>query len=258
MEFPDIMRSIPFVLLLLALALETEAQKNVVKTRVFSPLVGQYQLVYERVVFPNLSFQMSAGITVRSPDKSRRSEQNGKIYTIELMKETGFVLRPEVRYYFKGQAPERTFIGGFARFRQKNKRYEDTSKDNNGTQGIDQDLSYVHRQNISEFGVLLGYQWLLNSKWISKRSNGRLSLEIFAGPTLKLADIENIYDTEALNKAPKRLSLFYEKVGDRLYDKKFSNFLPLPLGFPFVSFPFVSIEGYSFGVHAGFHISYAF
>ncbi len=231
------MRSIPFVLLLLVLALETEAQKkNVVKTTLWSLLGGQYRLAYERVVFPNLSFQISAGIIVLKQPESERNPPTGggKSYNIELGNQNGFILIPEVRYYFKGQAPEKIFIGGFARFRQKNTQYEDTSDVINGTQGIDQNLSYVLRRNVSGMGVHLGYQWI---------SKSGLSLEIFAGPAYKSITFENIYDKEALNKASTHPR--YEKEGDELIDQKLSGRK-------------LEKDKYGLSPHAGFHISYAF
>ncbi len=230
------MRSIPFILLLLVLALETEAQKNVVKTTLFSLLGGgQYQLAYERVVFPNLSFQISAGIIIEgSQGDGLGFLKDKKLYTADLVKKNGFILIPEVRYYFKGQAPEKIFIGGFARFRQINKQYEDTSDDaSNGTQDIDQDLSYVYKRNTSGIGVHLGYQWI---------SKSGLSLEIFAGPAFKSTTFENIYDKEALNKASTHPR--YEKEGDELYRQKFGEE--------------PEKDRYGPGLHAGFHISYAF
>ncbi len=229
------MRSIPFILLLLALALETEAQKNVVKTNLFSLLWGQKQLAYERVVFPNLSFQILAGIIERQGEAhTTPTIRDGKNYSSELVKQNGFILIPEVRYYFKEQAPEKIFIGGFARFRQNNRHYEDTSENtSNGTQGIDQNLSYVYRRNISGIGVHLGYQWI---------SKSGLSLEIFAGPAYKSTNFENIYDKEALNKASTHPH--YEKEGDELYYQKFGGVLKK--------------DRYGPDLHAGFHISYAF
>ncbi len=237
------MRSIPFILLLLVLALETEAQKkNVVKTDLFSLLWGQHQLAYERVVLPNLSFQILVGIIERQFNEEYASMfTSGKSCMSELVKQNGFILIPEVRYYFKGQAPEKIFIGGFARFRQKNKHYENTSKDaSNVTQGIGRDLSYVYRRvyrrNVSGMGVHLGYQWI---------SKIGLSLEIFAGPAFKYITFENIYDNEALNKASNKALTYplYEKEDDESCQKYGEG---------------PEKDRYGPRFNAGFHISYAF
>lgn len=220
-------RLILFVVLFGTSNLIAQEEKNVIKANVISPLFGQYQLAYERVLIPELSVQLSAGIL------SGKNEGNtlisGTEYSYE-NKRSGFIAIPEVRYYPWGRAPKNFFISGFGRLHMANNKLTDQGS---GTTGIEQSLSRERVVTTIGGGSALGFQWI---------SSGGFSFDIFAGAHYKSRSVKTTYETAALNNASTNSD--FDSVGDELFNQKYINF---------------SLDDKSgWRLRFGFHFGYAF
>lgn len=213
--------------LLTASTLKAQEEKNVIKTDIISPLFGRYQLAYERVLAPNLSVQLSAGVLFRKIEGSTIIGGTDYSYT---NKNSGFIAIPEVRYYPWGRAPRNFFISGFGRVRMANNNLTDQGT---GTTGIVQDLSRNRAVTTIGGGSAIGFQWI---------SSGGFSFDIFAGAHYKSRTTKTTYDTEALND-PSTDSDF-DSIGDELFSQKYLDF---------------KLDDKSgWGLRFGFHFGYAF
>ncbi len=198
-----------------------DIRKHVLKTNLLGYLAGQYQLAYEQAITDNVSLQMSAGFL--SGGSNTRNYENNR---------TGFILIPEARYYFSGEAPRRFYIGAFARYRQANNNLTDNNWTSGGT-GLDQNLSRTRKVNSIGGGAILGYQAI---------TRGGFTFDIYAGPQYKSRSYNTSYDNNALNAAPTNSG--FETVGDELFSEKYTDF---KVG-----------EKEGMGLRFGFQFGYAF
>jgi hypothetical protein len=153
--------------LLVAFAAEAQENTHVVKTNPLGFFAGQYQIGYEHRLTDNISVQVVPGIISRSltlttTDSTGTTQELG-----ELSSTRGFIVIPEVRYYFGGNACEGLYLGVAGRFRKVSNYSGDEKwreRSANGVAGV------------------LGYQW----------TNGEGAMvDIFVGPQYKKAT-ENI------------------------------------------------------------------
>lgn len=175
--------------------------KHIIKTNVLGYFAGQYQLAYEHAINNNFSAQLSAGFLTGSGSATGYETNR-----------TGFILIPEVRYYFGGNAPERLYVGAFARYRHASNKLTDENFTNGGT-GTNQDLSRKRKVNSVGGGMILGYQVIAGRGF---------TFDIFAGPQYKSRSQNTVYNTDALNEAA--TSSGYDNMGDELFSSKFIDF----------------------------------
>lgn len=199
--------------------------QHVLKTNVLGYLAGQYQLAYEHVINPNFSAQLSAGFITGSGNGTIGSNSYDT-------KRNGFIIIPEGRYYFAGEAPERMYIGAFLRYRYANNDLTDKSWTSGGS-GTNQDLSRERKVNSIGGGLILGYQVI---------TSGGFTFDIYAGPQYKSRGTTITYDNDALNQASTNGE--YDTVGDELFDSKYLDF-KIP-------------NSSNMGLRFGFNIGYAF
>lgn len=147
-------------------------------------------------------------------------------------KRSGYLLIPEVHYYFSGMAPKRMYVAAFLRYRHANNALTDKSWVNGGT-GNDQNLSRDRKTNSIGGGVLLGYQVIAGRGF---------TFDIFAGPQYKSRTQKTVYDNAALNEGPTNGT--YDNLGDEYFSGKFIDFS--------------SGEKAGMGLRFGFNFGYAF
>ena len=136
------------------------------KFNLFGVVVGQYQFAYEHALNENSSVQLSAGIISRTWDGG--IDFGGLASSFE-QKNTGFIIIPEYRYYFAGEALKGVYGGVFARYRSVNIDYTSTST------GSEPDVTEISRSAIGG-GILLGYQFIISDKVL---------IDLFLGPQFK-------------------------------------------------------------------------
>lgn len=181
---------------------------GLIKTNPLGVFVGQYQMAYEHTLTDHITLQLSLGY-IGGSGESGSASLDGKNYSYDI-ESSGFIAIPEVRYYFKGDAPEGFYMAALARYRHKEKDLTDSS---NGTEGIDQNLSRTKTIKAVGGGAVLGYQWIMNNGFV---------LDLFSGFTFKNRTVTYTYNNSALNAPdpdPK-----YDSVGDRLFDEKYIGF----------------------------------
>ncbi|QNL21906.1 DUF3575 domain-containing protein [Hyphobacterium sp. CCMP332] len=144
---------------------KAQVKDNVVKLNLFGLIVGQYQMSYERALNENLSVQLAAGLISREWDLSFGTATNTQ-------KDNGFIIIPEVRYYFS-EAPKGVYGGAFIRYRSVTNSVEYTTLDQNlNTINAKAELS----RNAIGGGLLIGYQVLISDA---------VAIDIQLGPQYK-------------------------------------------------------------------------
>lgn len=200
---------------------EENSRQHVLKTNVLGYFAGQYQVAYEHGLNENVSVQLSAGFLTGGTNNANYKNQR-----------TGFILIPEVHYYFSGNAPRGFYIGAFARYRQANNKLTDASW-TAGSTGTNQDLSRKRKVNSIGGGVVLGYQVI---------SRGGFTFDIFGGPQYKSRTYNTVYGNADLNERPTTGG--FDSVGDELFSQKYTDF---KVG-----------EKDGMGLRFGFNFGYAF
>jgi hypothetical protein len=135
------------VLLMGGVFTSANAQENVVKINIFSPIVKTFNMSYERKISATGSFQIGGFFTSYSPEGTSFS---------------GFGVTPEYRFYLsESEAPAGVYVAPFLRY--QNFKVENTFD------------SEVTKGTWSAFGggVVIGKQWIFKEK---------ISLDIFIGP----------------------------------------------------------------------------
>jgi len=123
------------------------------KFNLFGVAVGQFQVAYEHALNENSSVQLSAGIISRTWDGGI---DFGGISSGFEQKNSGFIVIPEYRYYFAGEALKGVYAGAFARYRSVSIDYTTTA----GTESTTSEFS----RNAVGGGLLLGYQFIISDK----------------------------------------------------------------------------------------------
>ncbi|MEM7162816.1 MAG: DUF3575 domain-containing protein [Bacteroidota bacterium] len=137
-----------------------------VKLNLFAVVVGQYQLGYEHALNENSSVQLSAGIISRTWDGG--VDFGGGLNSSFEQKNSGFIVIPEYRYYFAGEALKGVYAGAFARYRSSSIEYTTTS-------GTESTTSEFSRSAVGG-GAILGYQFIISDKVL---------IDLFLGPQYK-------------------------------------------------------------------------
>lgn len=190
-----------------------------IKTNVAGYFIGQYQLAVERAITDHFSLQMSAGYVSRQLSLTDYSNEVG-----------GYILIPEVRFYFSSNAPKGLYASAFGRLRSTNNNLTDKKWTPSGT-GIDQDLSREKVVTSVGGGITLGYQII---------SRGGFTFDFFAGPQYKTRTVKTNYNTSSLDAAA--ISADFENKGDELFAAKYPTF-------KFESNPGIGLR---FGLNVGF------
>jgi len=128
-----------------ALTLSANAQGNVIKINIFSPIVKTFNIQYEKVVGADKSFQLGFFYSGYSTGDESFN---------------GFGITPEFRFYLSDtEAPQGVYIAPFVRYQSF--KAENTSSNTKGS--------------LTSFGggVILGKQWIFKE---------HISLDIFLGP----------------------------------------------------------------------------
>ncbi len=140
------------------------------KFNLFGVAVGQFQFGYEHALNENSSVQLSAGIISRTWDGG--IDFGGLSSSFE-QKNSGFIVIPEYRYYFAGEALKGVYAGAFARFRSLGIDYTTTT-------GSDAVTSEFSRTAVGG-GAILGYQFIISDKVL---------IDLFLGPQFKSVSTE--------------------------------------------------------------------
>ena len=142
-----------FLALLVAAPLFVQAQENVFKINIFSPVVKTLNVQYERAISESGSLQLGFFYTGFSVSETKFS---------------GFGLTPEYRIYLSDTpAPAGVYIAPFVRYQNFNISEESTSSE--GT--------------YSSFGggLIVGKQWIFKE---------RIALDIFIGPSYSAGNVK--------------------------------------------------------------------
>ncbi|MCW5912615.1 MAG: DUF3575 domain-containing protein [Cyclobacteriaceae bacterium] len=143
------------------------AQENVIKINIFSPIVKTFNASFERKVSATNSFQIGAFFTSYNPESTKFS---------------GFGLTPEYRFYLsESEAPAGVYVAPFVRY--QNFKLTEESSSSKGT--------------FSSFGggLVIGKQWIFKEK---------ISLDIFIGPqyssgNVKVTSGSDTFDTNVFD-----------------------------------------------------------
>lgn len=165
-----------------------EDKNNIIKMNIFGLFVGQSQLSYERAINENFSAQLSLGYISRNQDLSIGTA--GMEY-----KTTGFLVVPEVRYYFT-DVINGLYGAAFLRYRSTELKVENQDKE-----------GYRQDRDTYGGGLLFGYQVLLGDADI-------VALDFFLGPQYKKVDQSGkVYTNEDSSEFENEDELKIEKDG---------------------------------------------
>lgn len=181
---------------------------NVIKHNIFGVFSGQYQLAYEKIVSDHFALQLSLGY-IGGGNESGSSTVNGENHNYSVSS-SGFIAIPEIRYYFGENGPKGMYVAGLMRYRHKEKDLKDSE---NGTSGINQDLSRTKTIKAFGGGVVLGYQWVTQKGF---------SIDLFGGYTSKDRTIDYDYDNASLNASSPNPE--FSTIGEELFSEKYLNF----------------------------------
>lgn len=149
----------------LLIGLNANAQKNVIKANIFSPIVRTGSFFYERVITEKMSFQL------------------GFFYTGFKVGETkwrGIGITPEVRFYLSDkETPRGFYLAPYLRYQSLTASMTTTSIDPNTFETT----SVQAEANLTTYGggLLIGHQWLIAD---------RVSLDMFIGPSLNSGTVK--------------------------------------------------------------------
>lgn len=158
-----------FIAAMGSISVNAQVADNAIKTNIFGAFVGQYQLAYERALNENLSAQLSVGLISRTWESSASA---GSFTSSTEQKDGGFLVIPEVRYYFT-EGLKGFYGSAFARYRTGTTTVTTTFDDSSS------ETEYT--RNAVGGGLLVGYQFLFND---------RIALDIFIGPQFKSVSSE--------------------------------------------------------------------
>ncbi len=152
-----------------------QEKKNAIKINLFGVAVSQYQFAYERAFSENISAQLSFGYISRGWGVLDTNHGD--------MSQSGIVIIPEARYYFK-EAVKGPYGSAFFRYFSTTWKYEDNYADA-WTE------SWSQKRSAIGGGVCLGWQFLLGDVIV---------LDIFAGPQFKAVSVDAVeWEDEANN-----------------------------------------------------------
>lgn len=138
-----------------------QAQSNVFKINIFSPIVRTGSVFYERTISEDKSVQLGAFYTG---------------FSIEDTKFSGFGITPEFRKYLSSsnEAPAGFYLAPFLRFQSFNLKVEDSDWSEGDTGG---------EANFTTFGggLLIGRQWVFAERFV---------LDTFIGPSYNAGSIK--------------------------------------------------------------------
>lgn len=155
------------IVLLSAFAFKGQAQENVVKLNIFSPIVKTFNISYERKLKATSSFQLGFFYSGYSAGDTKYS---------------GFGITPEYRFYLsETEAPQGVYVAPFLRYQSFKLEDEPSSSK--------ADFSAIGG------GVIIGKHWIFKE---------RISLDIFIGPAYYSGDVKgsssgSMYDTDAFD-----------------------------------------------------------
>jgi hypothetical protein len=219
----------------------TQQRKNTIKLELAASLWYNNALgvSYERITKPNQSFAVSAGY-----QELRRSPRLGEnIATKEDRSKHGYKFGAEYRFYLtkenKYPAPRGLYMGPyFTQHRFNNERILEVSHDGTTEQTI-----LNTKFTVVNFGVQLGYQFLINSRWTidlvfigPSVSRYRYSIDLSGNYTFDPADIKSEIIRDFIERFPLLEEVLSEKRATRSGE----------------------LDTWSYGYRYQFHIGYHF
>lgn len=175
-----------------------------------------FVLSYERVTKPNQSFSISGGY--QQFPKILNFGDN--IKTTEELKKTGFKFGAEYRFYLKKenkfQAPHGVYIGPYASYLDftNDKDMTFTAEDGTTSSG-----TLNSKLSVTNIGVQLGYQFVLNNRWTIDLvfvgpSVSRYSLKMDLNGEFNI-DEEEFYQNEIVQKLIEAFPMFDDLIQDK-------------------------------------------
>lgn len=170
-----------FVLVSLA-AGSVQAQNNIVKVNIISPIVRTGSVFYERTIAQDKSVQLGFFYTGFSVDDT---------------KFTGFGITPEFRKYLSSSknAPEGFYIAPFLRYQSFNLKVDESGWYDEET-GETEDVNGKATMNTFGGGMLIGGQWVFADRCV---------LDTFFGPSYNAGSVsvkdgdEDMFSTGAFS-----------------------------------------------------------
>lgn len=144
-----------------------QAQSNIVKVNIISPVVRTGSVFYERTIAQDKSVQLGLFYTG---------------FSVEDTKFSGFGVTPEFRKYLSSskEAPQGFYIAPFLRYQSFNMTLEDTEWSDEET-GEQEDITAKGTLNTFGGGVLIGGQWVFADRFV---------LDTFFGPSYNAGNIK--------------------------------------------------------------------
>ena len=134
--------------------------KNVISTSLFQPFsqIGGYTLSYERIIDPGYSlnasqFSFKLNTTfISSTNKDEYTRINSQVfYDEDAYQYSGYIVLPELKYYFTWNAPIGAYINLFINYADYNEVYNNINN-----------VSESYEKNISELGRGIGAGFQFN------------------------------------------------------------------------------------------------
>lgn len=148
------------LILLISMNAVAQAQSNVIKINIFSPIVRTLNMQYERKITSNGSFQLGFYYTG---------------YSVENTKFSGLGITPEYRFYLSNMdAPQGVYVAPFLRYQS----FTLSKGNDKGT------LTTMGG------GLILGKQWIFKEK---------IALDIFLGPSYSSGDVKVTSGADSFN-----------------------------------------------------------
>jgi len=245
-----ILRSIAFVILFVSVSFQaisqdsTKTRKNIIRWNI-TPMfvVGPKSLVlgYERIIRPGQSFSVNLGYLETSP---MTNEEGDPIQFFDESNKGGMDISLDYRFYFKKRnkypAPDGLYWGPYASYYSV---WQDASIRILDVNTVKNTAYYNSRFNIYNFGLQLGYQFILKK---------RFSVDlILMGPSFSFYDLNmNLSFDSDINTDDPFYQELYDKIKDSspwlsqfIKDRKFEANGRLKFGY----------YGFRYGIQLGYH-----
>ncbi|QCR24032.1 DUF3575 domain-containing protein [Pontibacter sp. SGAir0037] len=137
-----------------------QAQDNLIKVNIFSPVVRTASVFYEKPIAEDKSVQLGFFYTG---------------FSIEDVKLRGYGITPEFRKYLSAskQAPEGFYVAPFLRYQSLNMTLDEDSEM--------EDMNGKATLNAFGGGLLIGHQWIVGSRFV---------VDSFLGPSYSASNVK--------------------------------------------------------------------
>jgi len=128
-------------------------KKNVIKIRPLTLVIGNYDLTYERAIGSKSSVALNFSFLNWDVKDEIKPYIKGTVNSASI---SGYMVTPQYRYYFKGEAPKGFYINPFFQYGKYTVAQNNTDQ-YNFSSGSSASLS------ILGLGAGLGYQWVMGA-----------------------------------------------------------------------------------------------